>query len=73
MRDRLRGEARDILIAGHYPQLPRLLTLLLNAGSGPYVEATFPQNGVVVLTSEDGGETFSEEWRRDPRGGPTPV
>src|SRR5579871_2777664 len=29
MRDRLRGESRDILIAGHYPHLPRLLNLLL--------------------------------------------
>jgi len=32
IRDRLRGESRDILIAGHYPHLPRLLTLLLTAG-----------------------------------------
>ena len=76
MCDRLRGESRDILIAGHYPHLPRLLTLLLAAGperpglrkdeAGP-----FPQNGVVALVSNDEGETFSEEWRRDPRADPT--
>ena len=75
MRDRLRGESRDILLAGHYPHLPRLLTLLLNAGPerpGPRGErAPFPQNGVVALVSEDEGETFSEEWRRDPRADPT--
>ena len=65
MRDRLRGESRDILIAGHYPHLPRLLTLL--AKDGP----PLPQNGVVALVSHDEGETFSEEWRRDPRADPT--
>src|SRR5690348_4905458 len=27
MHDRLRGEERDILIAGHFPHLPRLLSL----------------------------------------------
>jgi phosphohistidine phosphatase len=65
MRDRLRGESRDVLIAGHYPHLPRLLNLLSNTA------VNFPQNGVVVLVSGDEGETFSEEWRRDPRVNPT--
>jgi phosphohistidine phosphatase len=65
IRDRLRGESRDILLAGHYPHLPRLLTLLLETG------LSFPQHGVVVLRSDDEGETFSEEWRRDPREDPT--
>src|SRR5438067_2774681 len=63
MRDRLRGESRDILIAGHYPHLPRLLTLLLGGAGGDVVP--FPLNGVVALRSDDDGETFSEEWRRD--------
>ncbi len=68
MRDRLRGESRDILVAGHYPHLPQLLRLLLaeRADLQP-----FPQNGVVVLTSDDEGETFIEVWRRDPRADPT--
>jgi len=57
MRDRLRGESRDILIAGHYPHLPGLLAVL-NPGA-----AQFPQNGVVSLVTSDEGETFSEEWR----------
>src|SRR5437879_7080911 len=29
IRDRLRGETRDILIAGHFTHLPRLLALLI--------------------------------------------
>ena len=65
MRDRLRGESRDVMIAGHYPHLPRLLNLLVSTA------VNFPQNGVVALVSEDEGETFSEEWRRDPRANPT--
>ena len=65
MRDRLRGESRDVLIAGHYPHLPALLTLLTRE------ETSFPQNGVVALRSDDEGETFSEEWRLDPRADPT--
>ena len=59
MRDRLRGESRDILIAGHYPHLPRLLALLLKA-------EPFPQHGVVALVSEDGGASWREEWRKAP-------
>jgi phosphohistidine phosphatase len=57
MRDRLRGEARDILIAGHFPHLPRLLaTLVADADA-------FPPHGVVALTTEDQGETWKELWR----------
>ena len=57
MRDRLRGEDRDILIAGHFPHLPRLLSLLRN------VEVSFPQHGAVALESTDEGETWHELWR----------
>jgi phosphohistidine phosphatase len=56
MRDRLRGESRDILIAGHFPHLPRLLGLLTGSEH-------FPQHGVVALLSEDDGETWKEVWR----------
>jgi phosphohistidine phosphatase len=62
MRDRLRGETRDILIAGHYPHLPRLVALLL-AGPEQAEPPPFPQNGVVALTTEDDGETWRELWR----------
>lgn len=60
MRDRLRHESRDILLAGHFPHLPRLLALLLGPqGHGP----TFPQHGVVALETADEGETWTELWR----------
>lgn len=60
IRDRLRGESHDLLLAGHFSHLPRLLGLLLN---DPTVEHTFPLHGIVALRSDDGGETWSEEWR----------
>jgi phosphohistidine phosphatase len=60
MRDRLRAEPRDLLIAGHYPHLPGLLALLV-PGS-----AAFPQHGVVALETADDGETWTESWRERP-------
>lgn len=57
IRDRLRGEARDVLIAGHFPHLPRLLRLLT-----AQPEADFPVHGVVALATDDEGETWREEW-----------
>jgi phosphohistidine phosphatase len=57
MRDRLRAEPRDVLIAGHFPHLPGLLRLL-DPGSGG-----FPPQGVVALETADGGETWREIWR----------
>ena len=61
IRDRLRGESRDVLIAGHFPHLPRLLTLLLTGREETPVG--FPQHGVVALVTEDAGETWKELWR----------
>jgi phosphohistidine phosphatase len=57
-RDRLRGESRDVMLAGHYPHLPRLLVLLVGHDT-----ASFPPHGVVALTSADDGGTWREEWR----------
>jgi phosphohistidine phosphatase len=62
MRDRLRAESRDIAIAGHFPHLPRLLSLLTSGGEAG---ADFPINGVVALVTEDKGETWREFWRID--------
>lgn len=62
IRDRLRGEIADTLVAGHYPHLPRLLTLLLT-GRDDGEPVAFPQHGVVALRSDDHGETWVEEWR----------
>jgi len=58
IRDRLRGESRDILIAGHYPHLPRLLTLMTAPGGAGV--PSFPQHGVVALETEDEGKTWKE-------------
>lgn len=60
MRDRLIGESRDILIAGHFPHLPGLLALLREGDDSPSV---FPLHGLVVLRTDDGGATWVEEWR----------
>src|SRR5207237_1139484 len=57
IRDRLRGETRDILISGHFPHLPRLLSLLSSES------AAFPLHGVVALRTDDEGESWKEEWR----------
>jgi phosphohistidine phosphatase len=60
IRDRLVGEQRDILIAGHFPYLPRLLTLLLGS------DATFPQHGMVALETDDEGQSWRELWSMSP-------
>jgi len=62
IRDRLRGETRDLLIAGHLPHLTGLLNLLL-ARTIDIDADPFPLHGVVALESEDGGQTWSEMWR----------
>ena len=56
IRDRLYGETRDLLLAGHFPHLPRLLALLTG-------DASFPPHGVVALESENDGESWKELWR----------
>jgi phosphohistidine phosphatase len=61
IRDRLRGETRDLLIAGHFPHLPRLLTLLLTGSEERLIE--FPQHGVVALESDEAGKAWKELWR----------
>jgi phosphohistidine phosphatase len=61
IRDRLRGEQRDILLAGHFPHLARLLALLLAGRDDP--AAPFPPHGVVALETTDEGETWQEVWR----------
>ena len=60
IRDRLRGETRDVAIAGHFPFMPRLLALLTIGGEAG---VDFPLNGIVALVSEDEGDTYREIWR----------
>ena len=60
MCTRLSGETRDVLIAGHFPHVQRLLRLLLEApGEGT---VGFPPHGVVALERDDGG-AWKEIWR----------
>ena len=58
MRDRLRYEPREVLIAGHFTHLPRLLAALLGGD-----HAAFPQHGAVTLETNDEGATWQELWR----------
>jgi len=61
MADRLKGETRDLLIAGHFPHLPRLLGVLLS--TTPASSGDFPPHGVVALETTDAGESWRELWR----------
>jgi phosphohistidine phosphatase len=61
IRDRLFAESRDILIAGHFPHLPRLFALLLGEPEGSAGE--FPLHGVVALNTADDGHSWQELWR----------
>ena len=66
IRDRLRAEPRDLLIAGHFPHLPRLLELLVGARpdcAPAHQPASFPLHGAVALQTVDDGETWTELWR----------
>jgi len=62
-RDRLRGETREVLVAGHFPHLPRLLALLLGREETADI---FPLHGIVALDSNDQGETWRELWWKAP-------
>jgi phosphohistidine phosphatase len=61
LRDRLIGETRDLLLAGHFPHLPRLLSLLV----GDDREA-FPLHGAVALEATE-EMNWRELWRLDPQ------
>ena len=60
IRDRLRGETRNVAIASHFPLLPRLLALLTTGGEAG---VDCPINGIVALVTDDEGDTFRELWR----------
>ncbi len=61
IRDRVRGESRDILVAGHFPHLGRLLALLTGEPAGR--QGDLPPHGAVALETNDQGETWKEVWR----------
>ena len=57
--DALRGETRDVLVAGHIPHLAAVLDRLA-PGRDP-----FPMHGAVALRSADGVQTWVEAWREE--------
>jgi phosphohistidine phosphatase len=59
IRDHVAHEARAVMLVGHMPHLPRLLTLLVTGGEDPLLH--FPQHGMVALEIE--GERATEMWR----------
>jgi len=59
--ERLLGETRDILLAGHMPHLDRLLRHLLKDTTPSPVR--FPLNGLVVVEQVETG--WEERWRLD--------
>lgn len=61
--DAIAGEARSIMLAGHFPHLPRLLARLIS-GDADAAPADFPLNGIVVVAAA--GERWVEKWRLAP-------
>jgi phosphohistidine phosphatase len=59
IRDRLSGDERQILLAGHFPSLPRILHLLVT-GRNDDSTAEFPQHGLVAL--ERRGDLWIVMW-----------
>ncbi len=53
----IQRESQDLALVGHRPHLPALLRLLSPAS------APMPAHGVVALRSEDGGVSWTEQWR----------
>jgi phosphohistidine phosphatase len=60
--DALAAESADVMLVGHFPQLPRLLARLVS-GEPDAAPATFPLNGIVALEKEN--ETWEERWRME--------
>jgi hypothetical protein len=61
--DAIAGDDRHIMLAGHFPYLPRLLGRL-QTGMADAMPADFPLNGVVALEQVEG--RWVERWRLRP-------
>jgi phosphohistidine phosphatase SixA len=55
------GEHADLMLVGHFPQMPQLLGHLLHGLASPPV--VFPKNGMVALENVDG--VWVERWRTE--------
>ncbi|HEY7499844.1 MAG TPA: histidine phosphatase family protein [Vicinamibacterales bacterium] len=63
IRETLAHEDREVMLVGHMPNLPRLLTLLVTGREAPLLE--FPLHGLVAIEIARGaaGEHYEERWR----------
>jgi phosphohistidine phosphatase len=61
--DSLAGETKNVLLAGHFPHLPRVLGRL-TTGNPDADPMDFPLNGIVAL--EEAGGRWVERWRLRP-------
>jgi phosphohistidine phosphatase len=61
--DAITGESAHLMLAGHFPHLPRLLGRL-TSGQADAPPAEFPLNGIVALEDVDG--KWIERWRLKP-------
>jgi phosphohistidine phosphatase len=61
--DSLAGETKNVLLAGHFPHLPRVLGRL-TTGNPDADPVDFPLNGIVAL--EEAGGRWVERWRLRP-------
>ncbi len=59
IRDLVTGEQRDVMLVGHVPNLPRVLTLLVTGDESSLL--SFPLHGVIAL--EPAGQLWVECWR----------
>jgi phosphohistidine phosphatase len=59
IKDLVAGEERDVMLVGHMPNLPRVLTLLVTGVHLP--RQGFPLHGAVALAPA--GELWVEKWR----------
>lgn len=59
IKDRLTGETREVMLVGHMPNLPRVLTILTTGAEFPLVE--FPLHGMIALESST--DRWNERWR----------
>ena len=59
IRDLMIGEQREVMLVGHMPNLPRVLTLLITGSESPL--ESFPLHGAIAL--EPAGALWVERWR----------
>jgi phosphohistidine phosphatase len=59
VHDRLLAETRSVIIAGHMPHLPRLLSSLVGERNASLT--MFPPHGCVALEAD--GDQWKEVWR----------